>query len=67
LNEIGKVEFNRRYFELNGDKIKEKLHKKFHCDCGGKYTLNGKSQHMKTKKHLKYIEQQQIDEEEVEV
>jgi hypothetical protein len=66
-NEIGQVEYDRRYFELNGDKIKERLHQKCHCICGGKFTVNGKSQHLKTKKHFKYIEQQADEEEIIEV
>lgn len=40
------------YRELNKDKIKNK----FVCECGGKYTYNGKSTHLKTLKHLKYCE-----------
>jgi hypothetical protein len=75
FNEIGQVEYGRRYYDANKEKIdnrnknyneinKDKLREKFNCDCGGKYTLNGKSQHMKSFKHKKYIEQQ-ADEEEI--
>ena len=28
---------------------------KHDCPCGGKYTTNGRCQHLKTKKHLKYV------------
>ena len=56
-----------RYREKTKDKMKEFkkiynkdkrdfINEKFICDCGGKYTRNGKSQHQKTKKHIKYIE-----------
>ena len=31
---------------------------KINCDCGGKYTLHHKETHFKTKKHLKYINNQ---------
>jgi hypothetical protein len=66
-NKVKIDEYNKKYFELNGDKIKEKLHEKFNCDCGGKYTLNGKSHHLKTIKHIKYIETQQADDAVIEV
>ena len=29
------------------------------CECGGKYNNHGKSQHFKTLKHLKWLEDQQ--------
>ena len=34
----------------------EKLTQKFDCECGGKYTYEHKSHHLKTLKHLKYCE-----------
>jgi len=49
----GKVkEKSKEYYEINKDKI----NKKFNCECGGKYTMKHKATHLKTKKHLKYIE-----------
>ena len=36
-------------------KIKHKLSEKHNCECGGHYTNKHKNEHMKTKKHLKYI------------
>lgn len=40
------------YYESNKSKILERLNEKFNCECGGKYTFQHKSRHMKTKKHL---------------
>ena len=40
------------------DENKNKLNEQFTCSCGGKYTHCGRSQHFKTKKHLKYLEEQ---------
>ena len=40
-------EYNTEYKE----KFREKINEKITCNCGGKYTRNGKSQHFKTKKH----------------
>ena len=40
------------------DENKEKRYEKFACPCGGKYTYCSRSQHFKTKKHLKYLEEQ---------
>ena len=45
------TEQHKKYRELNKDKI----HEKFDCLCGGKYTRTGKSQHSKTKQHIQYI------------
>lgn len=35
---------------------KEYKNKKHNCDCGGKYTNNHKAEHMKSKKHQVYVE-----------
>lgn len=43
---------NKQYRQANADKIKQK----HDCPCGGKYTTSGKSTHLKTKKHQKYLE-----------
>ena len=44
-------EYSKQYYENN----KEKLKTKCICECGSTYTLNHKSDHIKTKKHIKYI------------
>ena len=55
----------KEYYETNKEKLKEyretnkdKANEKFDCECGGKYTNCGKSQHLKTTKHLNYLESQ---------
>jgi hypothetical protein len=45
------AERTKKYQEENAVKLKEK----FNCECGGKYTHSGKSQHEKTKKHINYF------------
>ena len=40
--------------------------KKMQCECGGKYILANKIHHVKTKKHVKYLEQQKVLTEEFE-
>jgi len=46
-------EYKKDYYQ---DK-KNKINQKFNCElCGGKYTKSHKTQHLKTKKHLKYID-----------
>ena len=45
--------YNKEYYEKNKDKINEKIY----CECGGKYVYRNKAEHFKTKKHLKFIEQ----------
>jgi hypothetical protein len=50
------------YREFNKDKISKAKYTfnakpKFICDCGIEITPAGKSQHLKTKKHIKLLEQ----------
>lgn len=39
---------------------KEKIREKHTCDCGGSYSRSSKAIHSKTKKHLEYLERQNI-------
>ena len=45
------------YRDINKDKIKQKNNEKHQCKCGGFFTIVNKSHHSKTKKHLKYIQE----------
>ena len=60
-------ESNKQYRANNSEKIKqyrekyakdnsEKLKQKYNCECGGKYSIKHKSEHLKTIKHQKYLE-----------
>ena len=53
--------YSKEYYEKNKNKIQEyKLksrEKCFSCECGGCYTEQNKSRHLKTGKHQKYLEQ----------
>jgi hypothetical protein len=42
----------KEYYEKN----KSQINKKIECECGGNYIHNHKARHLKTKLHLKYIE-----------
>ena len=64
-----KKEINKAYHKLNKDKILtkqkeyyelniEKIKEKHECPCGGRYSHCSKARHFKTKKHIKYTEQQ---------
>jgi len=49
---------NHSHYQNNiQKKIKSNINRneKFNCVCGGKHTYNSKSQHLKTKKHLEYL------------
>ena len=50
------LEKKKQYRIDNKDKINEKKKEKFTCECGSKYTKCHKSRHLKTKKHLQYIQ-----------
>jgi len=66
-NNKDKIKEHRKiYVENNKDKIsdnkkeyyknhKEQKNKKIECECGGKYTHQHKSTHIKSKKHQKYL------------
>lgn len=45
-------ERKKEYYEDN----KEKKNEKHNCECGGKYTTVHKLRHMKSKKHLDYLD-----------
>ena len=49
-----RINLRKKWYQNNKDKLKEK----FNCDCGGCYTLENKTKHQKTKKHLLYLDQQ---------
>ena len=52
LNKKSIAEYQKEYNETNSDKLNEK----FICECGSKYTYKHKSRHLKTLKHLAYID-----------
>ena len=66
-NKENKKMYDKEYREDNKEKIKDyskqwrtdnkkKQNEKFDCGCGGIYQRQHKSQHIKTKKHIKFIE-----------
>jgi hypothetical protein len=50
------------YKDANKETIKLKKHVQFICDCGGKYIHSCRARHFKTDMHLKWIEQNNIEE-----
>jgi len=68
-NKDKKANYNKQYNIDNKDKIanynkqhyienKEKFTEKHSCECGGKYTTENKTKHLKTKKHIDFINKQ---------
>ena len=53
-----KPELNKCRTTITDVERKEYYRQKFNCECGGKYRKDNKTNHEKTKKHLKYIENQ---------
>ena len=52
------LEKKKQYRIDNKEKIKEyseKRKQKVECPCGGRYTLDHKNSHMKTKKHIAFV------------
>lgn len=48
-------EYFKEYREKHKEKLKEHYSKRYECECGGRYTRANKSQHIKSKKHQKYM------------
>lgn len=58
INNIDKKEKHRVEYRINNlDKIKELANKKITCECGLCYTNSNKARHLKSKKHLLFINQ----------
>jgi hypothetical protein len=55
FNELGKVEYDKKYQIINKEKIHEQKNKKSDCCCGGKYTHTCRARHMKSSKHQNYL------------
>jgi len=55
------LEYQKDYYTRNKDKKKDYLQEKHQCLCGGCYTTVNKSTHLKTKKHLKYIQENELN------
>jgi len=51
-------EKNKEYRQKNKEKIKEKNKEKITCECGSIHRKSDKTAHIKSKKHIKYIESQ---------
>jgi hypothetical protein len=49
-------EYNNKYYIEN----KEKILVKTMCECGGHYHVFNKLRHFRTKKHLVFLEQNQV-------
>ena len=48
-------EYKKEYYEKNKSKIKEKRKETFICVCGSICLLTGKAEHLKSNKHLSFI------------
>ena len=46
----------KQYRQLNKEQIAEKGKEQITCECGSKITKYNKSRHLKTLKHLQFIE-----------
>ena len=53
---INNKQYDKNYYNENKDKIQDQRKIKIECECGSKYTKSNKSQHLKSKKHINYID-----------
>ena len=56
-----KKEYNRKYREEHRDEINAKQNVKFICPCGSSYFKRHQATHIKTKKHVEYLEKVEIE------
>ena len=49
------LSYQREYNLMYSEKVKEKLKENFTCECGSVTRIRDKSKHIKTKKHIKYV------------
>ena len=54
------IKQNKIWYKKNKKEISEKRKQKYICCCGSTLTIEGKCQHKKTKKHIKFMESQSI-------
>ena len=54
----GCQQYHKQYYIDNKNELNIKKKEKFDCLCGGQYTNVNKSRHIKTSKHIKYLESQ---------
>ena len=47
--------YQKEWYEENKNRINTRRFERFDCDCGGKFTLGHKSEHLQTKKHQEYL------------
>ena len=48
-------ENTKAYYQKNKEQLLENANEKFNCDCGGCYTKTNKTQHLKSPKHQKFL------------
>ena len=54
---LDNIEQIKQHYLDNKEDILERKNKKFQCQCGGRYSKNNKSVHLKSKIHKLYLEQ----------
>jgi hypothetical protein len=53
--EFNNVEYQKKYYQDNKEKLLEKLKQKSKCDlCGGSYSYVSKNRHLQSVKHKKF-------------
>jgi hypothetical protein len=62
-----RLEYTSEYNKNYRTRCKHILLAKFDCSCGGKYSTKDKSTHFKTKMHLKWLEENNTTENEINI
>ena len=56
-NKVQLAEKKKEWYEINKEYVAEKAKEKYTCECGSIICKCTKARHIKSKKHLKYLEQ----------
>ena len=64
LNKEKIIELNKKYYEKyyekNQKELVEKAKQKYICECGSVFRISVKARHLKTQKHQRYLEQNNV-------
>jgi hypothetical protein len=57
-NAVKLQDYQKRYRNANRERVLARKNEKLRCDCGSTYSRDNKARHMRSKKHLRWMEEQ---------
>lgn len=59
INREKHAAYHKVYQKINKEKLEEYRFESYNCECGGKYKYHSKAKHMKSKKHIYFVENEE--------